>query len=134
MTSPDHVIVIFDGQCGVCTRTVAWLERRDRHHWLRPVACQTVHGVGRFGLTPRDCLASVWAITPGGRKEAGAQAATLIASVLLQRQWPVTLGRMPGVRHVLALGYRTVARNRHRLPGMTPWCDSHPGQCIAHET
>jgi predicted DCC family thiol-disulfide oxidoreductase YuxK len=134
MTPPEHLTIIFDGRCGVCTRTIAWLLSRDTRDRLTVVPCQTVDGVDRFGLTRDDCLRSVWAVTPDGGAEAGGQAATLIAAVLLQHRWPVTIGRMPGVRHILALGYRAVASNRHRLPGMMPWCESHPEECTAEET
>ena len=126
---PDHVTVIFDGTCGFCTRSIRYLHRLDRQGRLTSVACQVAQREARYGLEGVDCGESAWALTDDGRREAGGQAATLIASALLQQRWPVTVGRLPGVRHALAFGYRAVARNRHRFPGDTPWCEANPGRC-----
>ncbi len=125
---PDHVTVIFDGTCGFCTRSIRYLHRLDRHDRITSIACQVAKEDPGFELGNIDCGKSVWAIAADGR-EAADQAATLIASVLLQKRWPVTLGKLPGVRHTLAFGYHWIARHRHRFPGDTPWCSAHPGSC-----
>lgn len=119
---PTSLTVIFDGTCGFCTRWVRYMHKLDRHQRLTSVPCQLVVGDERFGLVDADCGESAWAIDDGssGQRAAGAQAAMLIVATLLQRRWPVTVGRLPGVRHVLAFGYRTIARNRYRLPGDAP--------------
>jgi predicted DCC family thiol-disulfide oxidoreductase YuxK len=126
---PDHVTVVFDGHCGFCTRSIRYLHRLDRHGRVTSVACQVAQREGRHGMEGVDCGDSAWALTADGRREAGGQAATLIASALLQRTWPVTVGRLPGIRHALAGGYRLIANNRHRFPGDTPWCGANPGRC-----
>lgn len=126
---PDHVTVIFDGTCGFCTRSIRYLHRLDRHQRLTSIACQVAQREGRYELEGVDCGKSAWALTEDGRREAGGQAAMLIASTLVQQSWPVIVGRLPGIRHVLAFGYRTVAINRHHLPGDAPWCSANPGRC-----
>lgn len=128
---PDHVTVIFDGTCGFCTRSIRYLHRLDRHDRVTSVASQVAQQDARYEMEGVDCGESAWAITGDGRREAGGQAAMLIASALLQRRWPVTAGRLPGIRHALALGYRTIASNRYRFPGDTPWCGANPGKCDA---
>jgi len=130
---PESVTVIFDGRCGFCTAVVQRLLDGDRHHRVTAIPCQTIDGVERFGLTEQDCLASVRAVAADGRRETGAQAAVLITAVLLGRSWPLRIGRLPGVRQLLALGYRLVASIRHRLPGAVPWCEAHPGACLNKE-
>lgn len=125
----DHVTVIFDGTCGFCTRSVRYLRRLDRHQRLTAVACQAAKRDGHYDLEGVDCGESAWALAGDGRRESGAQAAMLIASTLSQQDWPVTIGRLPGIRHALAFGYRVIAINRHRLPGDTPWCSANPDRC-----
>ncbi|HEV2067538.1 MAG TPA: DCC1-like thiol-disulfide oxidoreductase family protein [Thermomicrobiales bacterium] len=83
----------------------------------------------RYGLEGVDCGKSAWGLTEDGHRESGGQAATLIASALLQQRWTVTVGRLPGIRHALAFGYRIIAINRHHFPGDTPWCEANPGRC-----
>ncbi|GAA4284399.1 hypothetical protein GCM10022261_19300 [Brevibacterium daeguense] len=39
------------------------------------------------------------------------------------------LAGLPGIEQGLDRAYQWVARNRGRFPGMTPWCQSHAGQC-----
>ena len=131
---PDRLTVIFDGSCGFCTRSVRYLGKLDRHGRLTVTACQVAKRDPAFPLGDIDCGESAWALTADGRAEAGGQAAPLIAAVLLQRRWPIALGRRRGVRHALALGYRWVARNRHRFPGDTPFCTAHPGACDEQAT
>jgi predicted DCC family thiol-disulfide oxidoreductase YuxK len=126
---PDHVTVIFDGTCGFCTRSIRYLHRLDRHNRVTSIACQVAQQDAQYGLAGVDCGESAWALTADGRREAGGQAAMLIASTLLQRRWPVAVGRLPGIRHALALGYRATANNRYRLPGDTPYLSANPGKC-----
>jgi predicted DCC family thiol-disulfide oxidoreductase YuxK len=127
---PESLTIIFDGHCGMCTRTISWIAARDRAGRLTPVPCQAREGVERFGLSRRECEASVWVVTPDGSRIPAGQAVVLVLAVLWQRPWLVTLGRLPGVRQLLDTGYRLVARNRGRFPGVMPWCESHPGDCV----
>lgn len=127
---PSSLTVIFDGYCGMCTRTIAWLMDHDRAGRLEPVPCQNVDGVVRFGLSHSQCEASIWTLTDDGDLASGGQAMMLILAVLWQQPWIATIGRLPGVRQALDFGYGLVARNRRRFPGMTPWCESHPDACF----
>ena len=61
-----------------------------------------------------------WAITSDGRRAGGAQAFTLIASVVTGKHWPITVGRLPVIKQALDLGYKVIAKNRYRFPGDTP--------------
>lgn len=127
---PESLIVIFDGRCGMCTRTVEWLVARDKDARIEPIPCQTKSSVERFGLSLGQCERSVWAIAPGGEMASGAQAAMLIVAVLWQRAWPIRMWQRPVIRHVLSAGYTLVARHRHHFPGTTPWCETHPAACF----
>jgi predicted DCC family thiol-disulfide oxidoreductase YuxK len=118
--SSPRVTLIFDGTCGFCTRQVRRIHALDKHQRIASEPCQYVQDDPRYGLEDADCGAMAWAIAEDGRKAGGAQAFTLVASVLLGRQWPVTVGRLPVIRQVLDQGYRVIAKNRYRFPGDTP--------------
>ena len=114
------VTIVFDGTCGFCTRQVRYLHKLDKHNRLSSHPCQIVKHDPLYRLEDADCGAMVWAICEDGRREGGAQAFTLVVSTLIDREWPVRVGRLPGVRQVLNLGYQIIARNRYRLPGDVP--------------
>lgn len=120
LVGSSRVTIIFDGTCGFCTRQVRYLHKLDRHNRLSSQPCQFVKHDPFYQLEDADCGAMAWAISDDGRREGGAQAFTLVASILLDSEWPVRVGRLPGIRQVLNLGYQIIARNRYRLPGDVP--------------
>ncbi len=121
--------VIFDGQCGMCTRVVRQLHKMDRRGRLSFRPCQSVSLEGVSGITPTQCLRAVWAIAEDGTIASGSDAFTLIMSVLLNNRWPYRIGRVPGIQHVMQFVYGWVADNRRKFPGETPWCQQHPEEC-----
>lgn len=118
-TAPQ-VTLIFDGTCGFCTRQVRYVHRFDRHNRVTSEPCQFVQHDPKYGLQDVDCGEMAWAITNDGRRAGGAQAFTLLAAVILGRQWPVTVGRLPVIRQALDLGYGLIAKYRYRFPGDRP--------------
>lgn len=124
-----NVLVIFDGECGVCTRTIRLLHAWDRRGVLAFRPCQSVPLDGVHGVTPAKCLRSVWAIADDGTIATGSDAAGLILTALVRNHWPYRICRLPMIRQALSLGYRLIAKNRRKLPGETPWCQQHPEDC-----
>jgi predicted DCC family thiol-disulfide oxidoreductase YuxK len=117
--------LLYDGDCGFCTMSAAWVSRR----WTGPdppraIAWQLLseETLVRLGLTDVDVARSAWWIE-GRHLEEGSRA---IARALVATHGPwVIAGRMlllPPIAWVAPLGYRLVARFRHRLPGGTPDC------------
>ncbi len=124
-----NLTVVFDGECGVCTRTIRVLSERDRRKVLTFRPCQSIPEGGWQRVTPEACAAAVYAVSEDGRVAAGSDSACLILAAMWNNWWPWRIGTFPGVRQVLQCGYRIIARNRRRLPGDTPWCQQHPEQC-----
>lgn len=124
-----NITVIFDGECGVCTRTIRELRKRDSRNVLTFRPCQSIPLDGWQGVTPRKCLRSVWAIADDGTIASGSDAAALILTAMMNNRWPYRIGTLPGIRQVLQFGYGIIAKNRRKLPGDTPWCQQHPDEC-----
>lgn len=64
----DHPVILFDGVCGLCNRTVDLLLRHDRRGRLRFAAQQSPAGqalLARHGLPP-DALAYLVLVENGG--------------------------------------------------------------------
>jgi len=118
--SPSRVLV-YDGDCGFCTRTAEWAEARlpadttvQPYQWL---------DLEPLGLTPEDGQRAAWWIDDRGRCHRGHRAAghALVAMGGLWRV-PGALFLIPPISWVAAGIYALVARFRYKLPGGTPAC------------
>ncbi len=114
-------VLLFDGDCGFCTRSAEWAQR-----YVRP-GCQVI--AWQFAPTElteplRERLEGSIVVLRGGEQldRGAAVAAVLISSP--RRGWRLLgrLIRLPLLRNAADLGYRAVAANRYRLPGGTPAC------------
>jgi predicted DCC family thiol-disulfide oxidoreductase YuxK len=134
----DRVLVVFDGKCGLCNRSVRWFLRRDRRDRLRFVAFESPlvagllarHGISAAGqglasgLTPGP--SSILVVRDaGGAKEQLLDRSTGVLAMLaeLPRPWPavaVVLRWIP--RTLRDLGYRMIARWRYRIWGRLDSC------------
>jgi predicted DCC family thiol-disulfide oxidoreductase YuxK len=113
--------LVYDGDCGFCTRSLALIPRRARRT-TQVVAYQQAD-LGRLGLTTEQCVAAAQWVADDGRQDSGHAA---IARVLQQGGglWRLvgTTMLVPPVSWLAAGVYALVARNRMRLPGGTPAC------------
>jgi len=124
-----RAVLVYDGDCGVCTRAVRFIERRIPAK-AEIVAFQFAD-LGTLGTTAARAEYELqW--VEDGRVYGGAQA---VAKLLIDAGggWrPLGLiARIPPFRWVAHGVYRLIADNRHRLPGGTPACalpaDERPG-------
>ena len=105
---------IYDGDCGFCSRCVAWASRRSE---VTFVPFQRTD-LAAYGITENAAAEAVHCVGADGRVVRGAAA---VAAVLREcgRGWPLLawLMRLPVIRQVAEVAYGLVARNRHKLPG-----------------
>lgn len=114
-------VLVFDGDCGFCTTSVRFAERR-----VRP-RCEIVPwqfaDLEALGTTQERAEYEVLWVTPVGTVYGGSQA---VAKALLSagRGWAVlgALLTLPPLRWAAHGVYRLVADNRHRMPGGTAAC------------
>lgn len=112
--------LIYDSDCGFCTRSAEWLARTGSCH-IEP--WQGVRDLAGLGLTEKMVMtASYW--VDDGQVTASAEAS--IANALIARggYWRFA-GRfilVPGVRQLAAPVYKLIAKNRHAMPGGTNAC------------
>jgi predicted DCC family thiol-disulfide oxidoreductase YuxK len=128
----DRLLVIFDGHCGLCNRTVRWLLRRDRRDRLRFAAsdsAKVAELLARQGINLPDAKSGPSTILVVREFNHSAEPvlersnAMLALLAELPRPWPAVaaaLGWLP--RSMLDLGYRLVARWRYRIWGRSENC------------
>lgn len=121
--------LFFDGACGMCTRARDLLLTVDRTGDLHTEPLQRPDTAERLGIAPEHLLDSLRWLDPSGRVYSGAEAANAAVAAALGSRLPILVYRIPGMRWVQEAIYRWVAGHRHRFPGTTPYCESHPVSC-----
>lgn len=108
--------LIFDGECGVCRRSMEWLRSADREGRIAVVPYQDPEVARRFAEIPRqDMEEAMQLVAPDGTRWQGARAAEQLLEMLPGWRLLAPFFRIPGVRRVARWIYRAVARNRRHL-------------------
>jgi predicted DCC family thiol-disulfide oxidoreductase YuxK len=104
--------VYYDGACPLCTREMQALRRRDRRGRIRWVDF-TAPGfdAAAAGLSSQALADRIHARLPDGAVVEGVEVFRRIGA-RLGLGWLVAPSRLPGVRQLLDLAYRLIARNR----------------------
>lgn len=122
-------VLYFDGNCGMCTRSVNWLSRIQRTGELRTAPYQRAGVAERLGLSTDRMYEAAWWQDSSGVVYGGAEAINAALGVSFGTRIPLRLYRMPGIRQLQDAIYRWVATHRYRFPGTTPHCAAKPGDC-----
>lgn len=111
--------MLFDADCGFCTRAAGWLAR-----WTAAtVVPMHAQDLSALGIDADRAGREMPAVLDSGEVVYGADA--VAAALRSGRRWAQATGavmHMPGVRMLARAAYALVARNRHRLPGGTGAC------------
>lgn len=117
-------VLVFDGDCGMCTTSAGFAERHVRRSPADFDIAPSQHlDLAALGLTPQACEEALQWVGADGRVVSGH--AAVAALLRAGRWWGRPFGHLvdaPGVRRLSALVYRWVAAHRHVFPGGTPAC------------
>jgi predicted DCC family thiol-disulfide oxidoreductase YuxK len=128
----DRMLVIYDGECGLCNRTIRWLLRHDRQDRLRfapsnaPAAEEFLasHGIIRFnpGTIPDTILVLRNTGTP--IEELLIRSNAILACLrVLPQPWPFFASILRLIpRPIRESSYRLVAHWRYRIWGRYATC------------
>jgi len=121
MNVPAAGLLVFDGDCGFCTTSARWIERRlpddvDVEPW------QSLD-IEALGLSQHDVTTAAWWVSGDGSLHRGhlAIAESLAASSGAWHFVGVAM-RVPPLRWIGKPVYALVAKYRYRLPGSTDAC------------
>ena len=112
-------LVLFDGSCGFRRVTVTCLARAPRLRLAARLLPYRSADLASYGLTERQARDRM-RLVRDGELHGGARA--FAAWFATGGPAARTVGRtpaLPGVRHTAEAAYRSIARNRHRIP--RPW-------------
>ena len=114
---PSAGWVLYDAECGICSRWVpAWAPTLKRHG-LSIAPLQSSWVAESTGLPRRDLLADIQLLERDGHLRSGAD----VYRYLMRRIWwayPLYLASVtPGLRRAFDWAYRTFARHRMRMSG-----------------
>jgi predicted DCC family thiol-disulfide oxidoreductase YuxK len=126
---PTRLTLIFDGECGFCTRSARFVRALDRAQRVTVVPFQKRGVPEAVGLTRAECERAAWAVAPDGPRGAGAAAVNLAFAVALGTRLPLFIYQLPLVHQLEDWLYQWVATHRHWLPGERPYCEQHPAEC-----
>jgi predicted DCC family thiol-disulfide oxidoreductase YuxK len=108
--------VVYDGDCGVCTRLARGLRRLDTRGTFEVVTSQAPGVQARFPWIPPDAYRdSLQLVEEGGRNWQGAAAVERILDLLPRGRWITWVFSLPFARPLAERFYRWFARNRYRL-------------------
>lgn len=124
-------VLFFDGRCGMCTRARNRLLRLNRTGRLRTEPMQKPGTAELLGVDAERLLTSAWWLDSSGQVFSGAKAVNAAVSAALGTRLPLRVYGLPGVRSVQERVYRWIATHRYRFRGVTPLCESAPGDCAA---
>ena len=121
--------LFFDGNCGMCTRSVYFVQRLDRTGDLRTQPLQSDGAAEQLGVPSSRILEAAKWLDDSGGVYTGAEAMNAAVSAAIGTRLPLRIYRIPGIRAAQNAIYRYVAGHRYRFPGTTPYCESHPVAC-----
>ncbi len=121
MPPNDRAILFYDGDCGLCNRSVRFLIKRDRIDWLRYAPIQGETAATKLDAELRENLSTVIYLreTPDGEEETLLKSdAALNAVIDIRSHWRW----LAYPARCLPRGWRDrvydwVAQNRHRFFG-----------------
>lgn len=121
--SPD-ALLIFDGDCGFCTRSAGWIASSWRNG-ARRISWQQLGAsrLSELGLSAESCREAAWWVEPDGTLYKGHRA--IGKALAAAPGWKALAGRLilnRAVNPIASVVYALVARYRYRLPGGSETC------------
>jgi predicted DCC family thiol-disulfide oxidoreductase YuxK len=110
-TADGRFWLLWDGQCGLCRRAVAWVRRHDRDGVIRTIPFQEVPTPPMTPELARACGRAIHLIAPDGRVSRAGRAALGVLELLGWRRTACWLARPPLI-WLVEIGYRIVADDR----------------------
>ena len=104
--------IVYDADCGLCSRIVAWMRRRKA---LVKVGWLPTTSVEAHRLVPDRPVDEMAVIGPHGEVWFGGDAFIVTLWTLAGYRWLARLLALPGIRQLIRWGYPPIARRRRQI-------------------
>src|SRR5215469_15704599 len=123
-------VVIYDGECRICTGQIERLVRWDSGRRLSYLSLHDPRVTDRYPDLSHDALMKeMYVVDPAGRRHAGASALRRLSRRLPTLWWLAPILHFPGTLPIWNWLYRQIASRRYRF-GRIGACES--GACQLH--
>lgn len=110
----DRHLLLWDGECGFCRRSVDWVRRHDPQGRFEPVTFQDAPSPPMTPELREACRRSVHVITADGRVLHAGRASLFVIGQT-GHPWLARILAVPPLIWAVELGYLLVSRNRNLL-------------------
>ena len=115
----SRAVLIYDGECPVCQKTVAWIRENMRKDSFEMLPCQSEEARKRFPFVEQAaCMQAMQLILPGGHVLEGEKALPEIVRRLKRFSPAAALFDLPGSEILSRSLYRWFADNRYQIAGI----------------
>ena len=115
-SKPGRTVLIYDGQCPVCRKTVAWIRENMRKDAFEMVPCQSEEARKRFPFVEQAiCMQAMQLVLPNGKVLSGEKAMPEILKRLKRYSPVAALFDLPGSEFLSRTFYRWFADNRYYI-------------------
>lgn len=130
---PRKVILLYDGHCVLCMRSVETLHKLKTNAVLETIPLQHADLNALLPDTAYEKLqAQIHVIdSESGHVYKGADAIVFVVSTVSSLRWLSALYRFPGLKPVADFLYRWIAKHRYKLFGQLDDCEA--GTCELHK-
>jgi len=112
----QRVVLIYDGQCPVCRKTIAWIRENMRKDAFEMLTCQAEEARQRFpDIKQAVCMQAMQLVLPDGQVLAGEKALPEILKRLKRFSPAAALFALPGSEVISRSFYRWFADNRYHI-------------------
>ena len=109
-------VLIYDGECPVCQKTIAWIRDNMRENSFEMLPCQKEEARQRFpSIEKAVCMQAMQLILPDGRVLSGELALPEILKRLKRYSAAAALFDLPGSEALSRAFYRWFADNRYHI-------------------
>lgn len=127
---PKADVVIYDGECRICTAQIARLARWDFGRRLTFLSLHDPEAAERYpDLSHEALMADMYVVDRSGRRHRGAAAIRYLSSRLPSLWWLAPVMYLPGSLPLWQRLYRMFAKRRYRF-GKIENCED--GSCRLH--
>jgi len=111
-----RAVLIYDGMCPVCRRTIGWIKDNQRKDAFEFLTCQSDEIVRRYPVIEKaTCMQAMQLILPDGTVLSGEKALPEILKRTKRYSPAAEFFKIPGTESVSRAFYRWFADNRYHI-------------------